>query len=224
MKKDQERWITYLLLCWRWKWLILLCVAIGLGHGGYKVVTAPVFYETEVSLMISEPAGMSSSVGIVNLMQMQGENAQQLTILNILQSGRMAEDIAAHFDFEKRYKISHSSAIKKAMGMVHSSLFRNMVMIKTWAEEKQLAIDIAYFCVEDLQRLNASLEINSNKSWVKVLDPPELSVRTAGRQQQQRTMILETVLGAIIGIALVISGHEFLTLREFIIACLRYKD
>ena len=226
MKKDQAKWINYLLLCWKWKWFILLCVAIGWGDGWYKVVKAPRFYEAEVSLMILVPGiggGGGGGMGIANLVQLQGESAQELTILNILQSRRMAEEVATHFDFEKRYKINHLSAVRKTMGMIHASLFRQMVMIKTWAEEKQLAIDLAYFCVESLQRFNASLQINSNNSWVQILDPPELSVRTTGRQQQQRVMILETVLGALIGVVLVIGGHEFLELRKSILD-FRYKD
>ena len=226
MKKDQAKWITYLLLCWKWKWLLLLCVAIGWGHGWYKLIKAPIFYETEVSLMISDlgASGGGGGMGILNLMQLQGgQSAQDLTILNILQSRRMAEAIATHFDFEKRYKISHILAVRKAMGMVHSTTFRRLVMVKTWAEEKQLAIDLAYFCVENLRRFNASLEINSNKSWVQILDPPEHSVQTTGRQQQKRAMILETILGAVMGVALVIGGHEFLRFKKIILD-FRNKD
>ncbi|GEM_PF-4927408 len=223
MKRSQEKWIVYLVLCWKWKWFILLCLMIGAGHGGYKVITAPLFYESETSLMVLDSGGPGSNSGISTLMQFQEQNDQELTILNIIQSRRMAEEIAVHFDFEKRYKISRSSTIKKAMGMVHASLFRNLVILKTWAEERQLAIDLAYFAVESLQRLNSSLEINSNKSWAQILDPPELSVRVMGRRQQKRAMILETMLGAIVGIALVICGHEFLAFRKFI-AGLRYKD
>ena len=187
---------------------------------------APRFYEAEVSLMILESGAGSggSGMGIASFMQLQGQSTpQELTILNILQSRRMAEEIAIHFDFEKRYKINHPSAVKKAMGMIYPSVSRKMLRIEAWAEEKQLAIDLAYFCVENLQRLNTILEISSNKSWVRILDPPELSVRITGRQQQSRAMILEIALGAIIGVALVIAGHEFLALRKFI-AGLRYKD
>ncbi len=226
MKKDQAKWITYLLLCWRWKWLLLLCVAIGWGHGGYQLIKAPTFYEAEVSLMVLDPgmSGGGGGMGIANLMQLQGQSTtQEFTILNILESRRMAEEIATHFDFEKRYKINHFLAVRKAAGMIHAAPFRKMIVIKTWGEEKQLAIDLAYFCVENLQRLNASLGINSNKSWVQILDPPELSVRVTGRQQQKRAMILETILGAVMGVALVIGGHEFLRLRKFM-SDSRYKD
>jgi hypothetical protein len=226
MKRNQTEWITYLLLCWRWKWFILLCVAIGSGHGGYKLIKTPTFYEAEVSLMVLDPgmSGGGGGMGIANLMQLQGQStSQEFTILNILQSRRMGEEITAHFDFEKRYKIDHPSAVRKAMGMIHASPFRKMIVIKTWGEERQLAIDLANFCVENLWRFNTSLGINSSKSWVQILDPPELSARVTGRQQQKRAMILETILGAVIGVVLVMGGHGFLELRKFILDS-RYKD
>lgn len=223
MKRSQEKWIVYLLLCWKWKWFILLCLMIGAGHGGYKVITAPLFYEAETSLMVLDSGGAGSNLGMATLMRFQEQSDQELIILNMIQSRRMAEDIAVHFDFEKRYKISRSAATKKATGMVHAILFRKLIVLKTWAEERQLTIDLAYFSFESLQRFNSSLQINSNKFWAQILDPPELSVRVMGRWQQKRAMILETMLGAVIGIVLVICGHEFLAFRKFIEG-LRYKD
>lgn len=215
-RDQREQSLYYLQICWKWKWVILLCFALGMGHGFYQFVNTPRFYEAEISLMILEQSAMETSfAGISGLLQMGGKpDAQSLTMLNILQSRRMAEDIAKHFDFEKRYGIDRFSAIGKARGMVYATTLRKLLIIRTSAEEKQLAVDLAYFCAENLKRFNAEFQIDSAKFWVEVLDPPELSVRLKGREIQKRLMMMESALGFFIGIALVVGGHEFLKLRK----------
>jgi capsular polysaccharide biosynthesis protein len=121
----------------------------------------------------------------------------------------MGEIVAERFEFEKRYGISRSSAINKAMGMIYAGVPRRFVILKVNAEEKQLALDMANFCVEALQRFNEELSISSSKSWVIVLDRPELSIHLSSRKQQKRNLVINSLTGLVIGFAIALTKNSF---------------
>ncbi|MBI1976882.1 MAG: hypothetical protein HYS56_05170 [Candidatus Omnitrophica bacterium] len=195
-------WLEYLRLCWKGKWVILTCFLLGIAQGAYQYLNTNLHYESEATLMLSETGG-GSVAGLSSLFQIgQGASNQEHIIQNVLQSRRMAQGIAEHFDFEKRYALSKAKAIKKASSMISVAVFRGIITLVVMAEEKQLAIDAAYFCIQYLEQLNGELQINSSRSWVKVLDPPELSVRIAGREKEKRFLLLKGLLGLLIGVAI----------------------
>lgn len=208
--KKNEKWIEYLRLCWQGKWIILPCFILGMSYGIYQLVTTPRFYETEMTLLISDPKGNALTIaGVPGFLQSSSDAGLEGIILAILKSRRMGEMIAERFEFEKRYGISRSSAINKAMGMVYAGVPRRFVFLKVSAEEKQLALDIANFCIEALQRFNDELSISSSKFWVTVLDRPELSIHLSNRNQQKRNLIINSLTGLVIGMAIAFTKGSF---------------
>ena len=218
--KEHDGWITYLRISWKGKWIILFCFLVGMGHGLYQFLTVARSYQTEISLMLLEDnnSGTGIGEGLSGLLQLGGQgSSQEWTILNILQSRHMAQDIADHFQFEKRYHLNKSAAVKKAMGMIYAETFRKLIVITATAEEKQLAVDLAYFCSENLEHFNQELEISGRKKWTKILDTPELSLRLANREPQKRFMIMESLLGVVIGFAIVFGYHYFVRIRKVLV-------
>ena len=207
--KKNENWIESLRLCWRGKWMIGVCFTLGVTLGVYQLVTTPRFYETEMTLLITDQRGTVVNIpGVPNFLQ-SGDSGLESTILAVLKSRRMGEMIAEHFEFEKRYGINRTSAINKAMGMVYAGVPKRFVILKVSAEEKQLALDIANFCVEALERFNTELDISSSKSWVTVLDRPELSEHLSNRNQQKRNLIINSLTGLVIGVAIALTKDSF---------------
>lgn len=204
-----KKWIDYLRLCWQGKWIIFICFIVGMSHGLYQLMTAPRFYETELTLLILDSGGGGVSIpGVPLFLQLNVDS--EGVILNVLQSRRMGEMIAERFEFEKRYGIDRSSAIKRAMGMLYPAVLRKFVILRVTAEEKQLAIDIANFCgKEALQQFNNELEINNNKSWVSILDRPELFVQLSNKNREKRQLLIESLLGLAVGFSIVFAKAGF---------------
>lgn len=203
-------WIDYLRLCWQGKWIIFICFIVGMSHGLYQLITAPRFYETELTLLILDSGGGGISIpGVPSFLQLNANSEYEGTIHNVLQSRRMGEMIAERFEFEKRYGIDRSSAIKRAMGMLYPVVLRKFVILRVTAEEKQLAIDVANFCVESLEQFNNELDINSNRSWVSILDRPELFVQLSNKNREKRQLLIESLLGLIVGFSIVLVKAGF---------------
>lgn len=209
-------WLGYVRLCWKWKWIILICFLLGTAQGFHQYLKAKLYYESEATLMLSETGG-GNVAGLSSLLSLgQGASNQEYIIQNVFQSRRMAQGIAEHFSFEKRYSLSKMKAVKRATSMINVTVFRGIVILTVRAEEKQLAIDVAYFCMQYLEQLNVELQINSNRSWVKVLDPPELSVRMVGREKEKRFLLLKGLLGFLIGVAIACGAPTLVRIKKIL--------
>ncbi len=207
--------LNYLRIVWKWKWFILVCIGIGLAHGLLIASGKGMTYEADTTLVLTETNPGIGSVlsGILPL----GQSLPQGTMLmNVIYSKRMAQDISEHFEFEKRYGSNKMTAMRKASKVLKGYATRETVHLTVTAETPQLVLDISYFCVENIQKINEKVGLSPTKEWVKILDPPELSLGPTPRGRT-RTILTEGFFGLIFGFCVSFCWDYFLRVRRSLI-------
>lgn len=136
------------------------------------------------------------------------------TVIAMLKSRRMAEDIVKKFELQKIYgKKLSGDAIGKLKSNTRIKQSREYVIsITVESEKKDLASQLANFYVSNLNTMNDELELTSAKPIVRVLDVARPAERKS-KPSLRLNLFFAAVLSVIAGI-LVVFGDEYLLKRK----------
>jgi len=127
----------------------------------------PVIYVSAVRLITSGGGESSGYLGKF-LSGLSEGSLHRDTIVSILESRHMAKDINKQFSLGKKPKFRYSIHIRRVTG-------GNTVEIR--GTDPALTEKIANFAIQNLDKINAELDITPNKPMVKVLDLATYGVR-----------------------------------------------
>lgn len=129
----------------------------------FYTLLKPTPYVSDVTLLFVEsgPKSGSSLGSILGLAGFAGGGSSQDIVMAILTSKRMRKDIAEHF---KSYE-------KPLWWEIDTYPIISGLGIQIKGPDPALTKDIADFCIENFDKINAELSITPNKPMVRVLDP-----------------------------------------------------
>tara|TARA_B100000315_G_C14587887_1_gene594133 strand:- start:2582 stop:3811 length:1230 start_codon:yes stop_codon:yes gene_type:complete len=164
----------YLAVVWRWRWTIVaLCVAAMLV-AMILSIKAPRVYEAQVTMMLPAQTGGVSLAGLFGnsgggsmlqgMLGGGGASSAYQTILALLESRTMAEEIVKDFDLMTQFGTAtvHSAA-GRLQGMTEIDSDKGVITIAVEADNPKLAADLANHYVTSLDRLNQSMNLTSAK-------------------------------------------------------------
>jgi len=170
-------------------------------------------YKTSVVFLLplegAAPASIGSTFGIVPLRLF---NPHKDTILAMLRSRRMAEDVVREFDLVKGFGTMRG-AIKAVRHMVTISPTQLEIELVTTGKDPELITDIANFYVTNLEKINDELDITAVKRLAKVLDPA-LKPETPESRQIIKKTFMASMLGAALGLLLAFIPEFLQRLRK----------
>lgn len=99
-------------------------------------------------------------------------------MIALLKSKRMAKDVAVKFKIKKeKSEDSSEEAEKELKSIMDITTSKEKVLtLNVTSRDPKLSADIANFCIENLENINAELQITPAKPFVRVLDratPPK---------------------------------------------------
>jgi len=163
-----------------WKTIVKLMV-IAMFFTTIFSMLGPVNYVSTVTIISAGSGGSSSSsIGkLLGISGLGGGDSSNEIIIAILRSNRMARDIQAFLQFNKKQKFSYAIATREiAAGMA----------INVRGNDPLFTEKIANFAVQNLDKINSELNITPSKPMVKVLDSATYGARES-RQTPRKILI-----------------------------------
>jgi len=146
-----------------WKTIAALMV-IAMFFTAIFSMLIPVKYVSTVTIISGSSGGSSSSsIGkLLGLSGLGGGDSSNDIIIAILNSNRMAKDIHAFLQFNKKQKFSYA---------ITSNDIKAGLAINVKGNDPLFTEKVANFTVQNLDKINSELNITPSKPMVKVLDP-----------------------------------------------------
>jgi len=166
-----------------WKTIVKLMV-IAMFFTAIFSLLMPVKYISTVTIISSSSGGgLSSTSSIGKLLGLSGlgggGDSSSDIIIAILNSNRMAKDIKAFLELNKKKKFSYAIATKKMTAGLEINLKGNDPLFT----EK-----VANFVIQNLDKINSELNLTPSKPMVKVLDSATYGERES--RQTPRKMLI----------------------------------
>lgn len=176
--------LYYINIYKKWWKRIVLVVVISMSLTIYLSSLTPVTYVSTVILLSS--GGGETSIGplgrILGISGLSGGSSTD-AIIPLLNSRRMADDIRARFNLDKRPKFRYRINTRDITGGM---------AIDVKGSDPILTQKIANFAVGNLDKINQELDITPQKPMVKVLDPAIRGVQVS--RQILRKMLISGIL------------------------------
>jgi len=177
-----------------WKTIAKLMLIAMFFTAIFSLLT-PVNYVSTVTI-ISGGSGGSSSSSIGKLLGISGfggGDSSNDIIIAILNSNRMAKDIKAFLEFNKKKKFSYTIAIRE---------LKAGLAINVKGNDPLFTEKVANFTIQNLDKINSELNLTPSKPMVKVLDSA-----TYGARESRQT--LRKILVAGMAVFLLVSLYIF---------------
>ena len=166
----------YIKIIEKWKIKIVALVAIAFIASAVTGLMRPNLYEANLIFVIGKQDEPASGIsGILFSISIRSKTSPYYLALGLLESRRMAEDIAKKFNFVERYKLK---SIGDAVIKVNSQLSilsvkrsKALFCVKVITEDPKLSADMANFAVHNLDALNVEFALSAEKPFVKIIDP-----------------------------------------------------
>ncbi|MCM8782385.1 MAG: hypothetical protein NC828_04975 [Candidatus Omnitrophica bacterium] len=166
--------------------LTTVCVAVFLTMLISALLPMPYISTVTLFTPLTESSAISSVSRLFGISSNLGSSSQQV-IISILKSKRMAKDINEQFNLKDKprfwYKIDTED--------VNAGI---KIMVK--GPNPAFTEKVANFVVQNLDKINAELEITTAKPMVKVLDPATFGEREP--RQIPRKMLIAGILAFLI--------------------------
>jgi len=184
--------LHYINLFKKWRKTIIIIVGISTLLTLFFSLFMPVTYVSTVTLLSTEgDSSTSSSLGgvgkLLGFSNFLLNTSSNDLIISILKSRRMAKDIGDQFKLDKKPKFKWDITINSIIGGLE---------IEVKGSDPSLTEKIANFAVQNLDKINAELEVTANKPMVKVLDAASLGVPEP--RQIPRKMFVAALLAFLI--------------------------
>ena len=164
-----------------WKTIVKLMI-IAMFFTAMFSLLIPVNYVSTVTI-ISAGSGGSSSSSIGKLLGISGlgggGDSSNDIIIAILNSNRMAKDIKAFLEFNKKQKFSYA---------ITANDMKAGLAINVKGNDPVFTEKVANFAVQNLDKINGELNITPSKPMVKVLDSAAYGKRES-RQTPRKILI-----------------------------------
>ena len=181
IEEDELNLLDYWQVIWKQKVLIILVVLIASVitlvkdlkmNPIYEATAAVLPPETESSSGGGSLAALSKGLASNFLPNLLAGNSNTNTVIAMLKSRRMAEDIIDKFELKKQWKEQYQidTVTRVQAGTKISISSENVISITVESADKKLVADIANFYVANLNKMNEELELSSSKPVVRVLD------------------------------------------------------
>jgi hypothetical protein len=131
----------------------------------------PVYYKSTVTIISADSGGSQATSSIGKLLGISGLStgiSSNDSVTAMLKSRRMAKDISSFLELNKHLKFRYSMEVNSVVPCLVIN-FRGNDPVYT---EK-----VANFTVQNLDKINAELNITPSKPMVKVLDPASYGAR-----------------------------------------------
>ena len=170
--------LTYWKVVQKRKRVLLAIMMLSASVAAFTTLLQPREYTAHVTTF--PPAGSVNvfpGLGIVS--PAIGGNPTSVDSLSyLIKSRRMAESVAGHFNLAEKFKMTQEGAIRKVPSMVNSyDVSRGtLFVVEATTNDPKFSADLANFCAESLNLINAQLDLTTDKPMVKVIDaalPPE---------------------------------------------------
>jgi len=215
MEEDEINLLDYFRVVWKYrKTMIAVFFAVTIITLINNVM-APVIYQSTASVLPPEienkGAGALSQIsqGLVGRMlpNLSAGGSTTNTVIAMLKSRRMANDIIEKFNLKKLWEQKFvSDTIRDVQGGTSVEISQEgVISITVESTDKQLAADIANFYVSNLNRMNEELELSSAKPVVRILDvakPAEKKSKPTIRKNVMLSGIAALFLGIFIAFLL----------------------
>jgi uncharacterized protein involved in exopolysaccharide biosynthesis len=179
---------------------------------------SPSIYKSEIKFFVPKQdkgsmSGYMSAINSLGFGGLVGGDSSSDTIVNLINSRRMAKDIVLHFNLVEHYLKDSDNQIENEEKDLHDTInaVRNSLSInqdKTGLitlgvenQEPELAAKIANFTVLNLDIINEDLQISSQKPLVTILDPAEVPFNRF-RPKRKMIVIIGFLTGGILAVFL----------------------
>ena len=184
--------LYYINLFKKWWKTIIIIVGISTLLTLFLSLLMPVTYVSTVTLLSAEgDSSASSSLGgvgkLLGFSNFLLNTSSNDLIISILKSRRMAKDIEDQFKLDKKPKFKWDITINTTIGGLE-------IVVK--GSDPALTEKIANFAIQNLDKINAELEVTASKPMVKVLDAASLGVPES--RQIPRKMLVAAILAFLI--------------------------
>lgn len=173
--------LYYINIYKKWGKLIVILMAISMFLTVIVSLLMPVSYISKVALISTDTSSQNaSSIGkILGMPSFALGNSSNDIIISILNSNRMASDIKKFLEFNKQTKFKYTiSTIPVTAG----------IAIYLKGNDPEYTEKVANFAVQNMDKINAELNITPAKPMVKVLDPAMYGERQS--RQTPRKMLV----------------------------------
>jgi len=163
-----------------WKTIVKLMV-IAMFFTAIFSMLGPVNYVSTVTIISAGSGGSSSSsIGkLLGISGLGGGDSSNDIIIAILNSNRMAKDIKAFLEFNKKQKFSYA---------ITANDMKAGLVINVKGNDPVFTEKVANFAVQNLDKINSELNITPSKPMVKVLDSAAYGKRES-RQTPRKIFI-----------------------------------
>lgn len=184
--------LYFLRILLKYIYILVPLVTITAAFLTYDQLRKPILYQTTVStLALSEGGSVSplSYLQKLGIMVTSGGLGDTASLIgSIIYSRRMAKDIV------KKFGKSPVSLTTYATGP--------MFTIKVIADDPKLAVNVANFCVVNVDKINNELDISPTKPLLKILDPAENAIPLP--RPIARKVLFPTLFVGLVGCSLAI--------------------
>lgn len=190
--KEIDLLLYYLRLINKYKWIVSSLVVVTFVLSAYIELRKPVLYYARVTALSSGSVGAISPADYLkNLgIPVPGGVGDLSTVTGaIIHSRRMAKDIVEKFGKGPESIVAHCT--------------KGIFVVRVTADDPQFAVNVANFCVANVDKLNNELDISPVKPLLKVLDSSE-NARPIPRPIAKKAAFSGLVVG-LAGCLLVIS-------------------
>ncbi len=193
--EDEINLLDYWKVIWVWRLMIAGLFMITVFTTMVVLLNSPKIYKSTVTMM---PSGQNQGDGLTLLgggnAMLQGilSGVTSLggdTVMALLQSRVLAEDIAKHFDLVTLFHVEtvHDAA-SALQGMMEIKNEEGVIAITVEAEDPNLAADLANYYVKSLDHMNQSMSLTATKrnrvfieermaEAIKELEQAELNIK-----------------------------------------------
>lgn len=209
LEDEEINLLDYWRVVWKHKNVVIIIFFTVIVIAFVKNINSPKIYESTATALPPEIENKgigalyhySGSLSKTLLPNLSSAGSNTSTIIAMLKSRRMAEDIVNKFNLNKLWKSKFlTDAIGKVQGLTKISMSpENLISITVESEDEKLAADIANFYVSNLNRMNDNLELTSAKPIVRVLDVAKPAERKS-KPKIKQNILLAGVIGLIFGI------------------------
>lgn len=190
--------LYYINIYKKWRKEIISIVGIVMFFTLCFSLFSPAMYVSTVTLLSTESGGASgaSSLGKFLGLSIGGTSPNEVIVV-IVKSRRMSDDIRTRFNLNKNPRFRYSLNINSMIGGL---------AISVKGTNPDLTEKIANFCIQNLDKINAELQITPNKPMVKVLDPALYGSRES-RQTLRKMFISGTMAFLLISLYIFFSDY-----------------
>jgi len=187
--------LYYINMYKKWWKTIMTLMIIAMFFTAIFSMLIPITYVSTVSIISADTSATTASsigkfLGISNVASSSND-----IIISILNSNRMAKDIAQFLEFNKKQNFRYSV-------IIHTVTAGLAIDVK--GNDPELTGKVANFAIQNLDKINSELNITPNKPMAKVLDPATYGIR------ESRQIIRKVFIAGLL-IFLLVSLYAFFT-------------